>query len=89
MKRSTIMVAATDLLSPPAWGRGLKPRAEPGVTPTPAVAPRVGAWIETAISTRTGAGWSVAPRVGAWIETPTGHRLRDPPLCRPPRGGVG
>ena len=33
------------------------------------VAPRVGAWIETQISTFTECLTTVAPRVGAWIET--------------------
>ena len=33
------------------------------------VAPRVGAWIETAIYGNTLTGPIVAPRVGAWIET--------------------
>ena len=34
-----------------------------------AVAPRVGAWIETILSTVILTFLSVAPRVGAWIET--------------------
>nr|DAV40930.1 MAG TPA: hypothetical protein [Caudoviricetes sp.] len=33
------------------------------------VAPRVGAWIETPLSTRKYPLHGVAPRVGAWIET--------------------
>ena len=33
------------------------------------VAPRVGAWIETAPGTTFGHPAGVAPRVGAWIET--------------------
>ncbi len=36
---------------------------------TGGVAPRVGAWIETAISTGVAGVVAVAPRVGAWIET--------------------
>ncbi len=36
-----------------------------------AVAPRVGAWIETRMMLHTGKSWRVAPRVGAWIETLT------------------
>ena len=35
----------------------------------PSVAPRVGAWIETAIPEFDRLGNEVAPRVGAWIET--------------------
>jgi len=34
-----------------------------------AVAPRVGAWIETALATSFFICCFVAPRVGAWIET--------------------
>ena len=34
-----------------------------------AVAPRVGAWIETKISVHGNTIDNVAPRVGAWIET--------------------
>ena len=35
-----------------------------------AVAPRVGAWIETVIAETVLTSDNVAPRVGAWIETP-------------------
>ena len=35
----------------------------------PDVAPRVGAWIETVITSKFNEYASVAPRVGAWIET--------------------
>ncbi len=55
--------------SHPVWVRGLKheiirhgPRRE-------AVAPCVGAWIETATPTEVTADSIVAPCVGAWIET--------------------
>ena len=34
-----------------------------------AVAPRVGAWIETMKDNLKASGAAVAPRVGAWIET--------------------
>ena len=34
-----------------------------------AVAPRVGAWIETYAQLQKGVEFGVAPRVGAWIET--------------------
>ena len=34
-----------------------------------AVAPRVGAWIETTLSNPLFSSLPVAPRVGAWIET--------------------
>ena len=33
------------------------------------VAPRVGAWIETGVTTMQSRAKHVAPRVGAWIET--------------------
>ena len=57
------------MLSRPAWARGLKRPLLPPICPGFAVAPRVGAWIETIYDngeTQTGC---VAPRVGAWIET--------------------
>ena len=56
-------------MSPLAWGRGLKLhvcRVNPRAT---YVAPRVGAWIETAEEEPGGERDGVAPRVGAWIET--------------------
>jgi len=33
------------------------------------VAPRMGAWIETAVRKKHCGGKKVAPRMGAWIET--------------------
>ncbi len=56
--------------SRPAWARGLKLSSEHiSVESGEAVAPRVGAWIETACSQVEYLSISVAPRVGAWIET--------------------
>ena len=54
--------------SHPVWVRGLKlvPASEWNAK---AVAPRVGAWIETILSTVILILLFVAPRVGAWIET--------------------
>ncbi len=40
-----------------------------GKTTPEYVAPRVGAWIETAHHERHHGNGGVAPRVGAWIET--------------------
>ena len=55
--------------SPPARGRGLKHIENNRIEQGPCVAPRAGAWIETA-SLQCSAGLLVvAPRAGAWIET--------------------
>ena len=55
--------------SPPAWGRGLKHVNLIKKAKKVAVAPRVGAWIETHRVPVGIDGSCVAPRVGAWIET--------------------
>ena len=55
--------------SHPTWVRGLKrfeSRLDKNQTE---VAPYVGAWIETGLTTAAGAAAGVAPYVGAWIET--------------------
>ena len=55
--------------SHPVWVRGLKqPILDPS-TVLYKVAPRVGAWIETAPFRSLSPYQPVAPRVGAWIET--------------------
>ena len=47
------------------------------VNETDRVAPRVGAWIETALSPKIARNnFSVAPRVGAWIETRANVSIR-------------
>ena len=56
-------------VSHPTWVRGLKLDLEQRYILEPLVAPYVGAWIETGISTAAGAAAGVAPYVGAWIET--------------------
>ena len=56
-------------LSPPAWGRGLKPNHPALPNSVHHVAPRVGAWIETSTGYEVFVDGVVAPRVGAWIET--------------------
>ena len=56
-------------LSPPARGRGLKLAVEWPYASSPSVAPRAGAWIETAGTVPPGPMVTVAPRAGAWIET--------------------
>ena len=52
------------------------------------VAPRTGAWIETAAITGNFHGGDVAPRTGAWIETGlyVGRKIWE--CSRPPHGGV-
>ena len=53
-----------------------------------AVAPRVGAWIETVQLRDDRLRVKVAPRVGAWIETSERLSAGDSVQRRPPRGGV-
>ena len=51
------------------WVRGLKRADRKLVYIQEAVAPRVGAWIETSCRLAWRPVRHVAPRVGAWIET--------------------
>ena len=51
------------------WVRGLKPTFVLFAVHKNAVAPRVGAWIETVSGKTNKLTRIVAPRVGAWIET--------------------
>ncbi len=55
--------------SPPARGRGLKHQGPGAHRLGTWVAPRAGAWIETAEDSPDGLQYVVAPRAGAWIET--------------------
>ena len=55
--------------SHPMWVRGLKLVTLWQLVPNLAVAPHVGAWIETLSRYRLSAKCHVAPHVGAWIET--------------------
>ena len=57
------------LLSLPSWERGLKRLTSSSAFLTVAVAPFVGAWIETTTSPLLITICNVAPFVGAWIET--------------------
>ena len=75
------------ILSPLAWGRGLKLFENQQSLDTVQVAPRVGAWIETSIPVNGYNLSLVAPRVGAWIETIL-LQLVTLRLGRPSRGGV-
>ena len=56
-------------MSHPTWVRGLKRQCLQGRCSTLAVAPYVGAWIETDVSSEFIGNYDVAPYVGAWIET--------------------
>ena len=56
-------------MSHPVWVRGLKRNQIYHHLEQFRVAPRVGAWIETAHRFPPSAQTCVAPRVGAWIET--------------------
>ena len=53
-----------------------------------AVAPLVGAWIETGIFETLGGIVSVAPLVGAWIETVPKSDFLIRLMSRSPRGSV-
>ena len=55
--------------SHPMWVRGLKQAAYALLMRPRAVAPYVGAWIETQPTTPHPQACHVAPYVGAWIET--------------------
>ena len=52
------------------------------------VAPRAGAWIETADSAEVSKKATVAPRAGAWIETDVAAAERDALKGRAPCGRV-
>ena len=62
-------VAASCIVSHPTWVRGLKQRAIDNELMAEAVAPYVGAWIETLPTCMMFPCNVVAPYVGAWIET--------------------
>ena len=53
-----------------------------------AVAPHVGAWIETALFGIDDLLQCVAPHVGAWIETRNAFDLSHRHMCRTPCGCV-
>ena len=80
--------ATRDGESLPAWGRGLKRECSDSCRCDRIVAPRVGAWIETAPVTRGVIDTNVAPRVGAWIETSCPCTYGAYVTRRSPRGGV-
>ena len=56
-------------MSHPSWVRGLKQQIKKDYAELWAVAPLVGAWIETVFSAIYDNFKMVAPLVGAWIET--------------------
>ena len=58
-------------LSHPSWVRGLKLTYTSWYSDVKAVAPLVGAWIETQMIAQELQEDQVAPLVGAWIETPS------------------
>ncbi len=65
----------------------MKPCGLCAIDDVAAVAPHVGAWIETVGQALVHHLKVVAPHVGAWIETDVIHATRRH-VCRPPRGGV-
>ena len=66
---NTAVITTVFAVSRPVWARGLKHgQGNPG-NASGAVAPRVGAWIETMLCIVNRIVNPVAPRVGAWIET--------------------
>ena len=60
---------SSPLASHPVWVRGLKQSVVSYFLVLFKVAPCVGAWIETLLTSKTSASSTVAPCVGAWIET--------------------
>jgi len=69
LKLMSMFYAPSCRRSRPAWARGLKHNGRACCLFQIAVAPRVGAWIETLVVNNTVGTGLVAPRVGAWIET--------------------
>ncbi len=69
MKQEALEAKLHEVLSPPARGRGLKRYAHGSKPRGREVAPRTGAWIETAAASIFPRLYNVAPRTGAWIET--------------------
>ncbi len=74
------------LLSRPARARGLKPLFIKVETGLGNVAPRAGAWIETAKTRAVYLIMLVAPRAGAWIETTHEEDQERFPLVAPRAG---
>ena len=75
-------------MSHPTWVRGLKHKEAFQHIETAAVAPHVGAWIETFARTLPINQAAVAPHVGAWIETRCRAWLCSTRGRRTPRGCV-
>jgi len=75
-------------VSHPAGVRGLKLIDDPDPRQYPLVAPRRGAWIETAIIRLKRRVTEVAPRRGAWIETADQVPPSIVRLSRTPQGCV-
>ncbi len=74
--------------SPPARGRGLKQLSISAIGLLIWVAPRAGAWIETAPRSIHRRVMAVAPRAGAWIETSLAAISTDRPGDVAPRAGA-
>ena len=69
LKLSSLKSSVVNVESHPMWVRGLKQQPLYVLPYQPVVAPHVGAWIETPITTSSIVYVTVAPHVGAWIET--------------------
>ena len=69
LKLFVSLVVPVDVGSHPTWVRGLKLRMVHSISVVCAVAPHVGAWIETWRAFIRVSICDVAPHVGAWIET--------------------
>ena len=89
MKRIDGLPQDVPPVSPPARGRGLKQNMIPLSAISFSVAPRAGAWIETAICLQNGWICPVAPRAGAWIETKTNKVRQGAFVVSPPARGRG
>ena len=75
LKLVLISVESNNGRSHPSWVRGLKRFSPSQLHLKKAVAPLVGAWIETLYSQLVCRFTGVAPLVGAWIETESNEIL--------------
>ena len=83
IETTTLHNTICSIMSHPVWVRGLKQYICASLCHAYLVAPRVGAWIETAIAEQAAERVEVAPRVGAWIETSTHRWSADLALSHP------
>ncbi len=88
LKHFDDQVLTATAASRPARARGLKHQHHCHWRRQQRVAPRTGAWIETACTSTSSAARCVAPRTGAWIETGGTIRSGSTSPRRAPHGRV-